>query len=104
MCLFVACRRQITACSQPPRLTRTLHTCAPPPRPYLWMRMHTFPASKTRAQATVYDDMHMGDHIGTVVHFVNGETEYTKGGVRTQGGRRGIKGGHAELHCALAWL
>ena len=31
-------------------------------------------------QATVYDDSHMGDYIGVVVHFVNQKTEHAEGG------------------------
>ncbi|KAG7672116.1 putative Polycomb group protein FIE2 [Nannochloris sp. 'desiccata'] len=31
-------------------------------------------------QATVYDDSHMGDYIGVVVHFVNNKTEHAEGG------------------------
>ena len=31
-------------------------------------------------QATVYDDSHMGDYIGVVVHFSNQKTEHTEGG------------------------
>lgn len=32
-------------------------------------------------QATVYDDIHMGDNVDIVVHFVNSKTEHSKGGV-----------------------
>lgn len=39
-------------------------------------------ATVGRDQATVYDDQHMGDFIGVVVHFVNQPTPHTKGGVR----------------------
>jgi hypothetical protein len=31
--------------------------------------------------ATVYDDEHMGDHVGLVVNFQNAASEYTEGGV-----------------------
>jgi WD40 repeat protein len=31
-------------------------------------------------QATIYDDSHMGDYIGVVVHFVNSKTEHAEGG------------------------
>jgi WD40 repeat protein len=31
-------------------------------------------------QATIYDDSHMGDYIGVVVHFVNNKTEHAEGG------------------------
>lgn len=33
-------------------------------------------------QATVYDDLHMGDFLSVVVHFVNRRTAHTEGGVR----------------------
>ena len=39
-------------------------------------------ATVGRDQAAVYDDQHMGDFIGVVVHFVNQPTPHTKGGVR----------------------
>lgn len=35
-----------------------------------------------RLQATVYDDLHMGDFIAVVVNFTNQKTEQTMGGVR----------------------
>ncbi|CAL8464853.1 g4388 [Coccomyxa elongata] len=31
-------------------------------------------------QATVYDDMHMGDYIAVVLNYVNTQTDHTKGG------------------------
>jgi len=34
------------------------------------------------AQATIYDDLHMGDFIAVVVNFTNQKTEYADGGVR----------------------
>ena len=34
-------------------------------------------------QVTVYDDEHMGDFIGMVVHFTNEESEHAQGGVRS---------------------
>jgi len=34
------------------------------------------------AQATVYDDLHMGDFIAVVVNFANQKTEHADGGVR----------------------
>ena len=34
-------------------------------------------------QATVYDDLHMGDFIAVVVTFSNQKTEYATGGVRS---------------------
>ena len=33
-------------------------------------------------QATVYDDLHMGDFIAVVVNFMNQKTEHADGGVR----------------------
>ena len=33
-------------------------------------------------QATIYDDLHMGDFIAVVVNFVNQKTEHADGGVR----------------------
>ena len=33
-------------------------------------------------QATIYDDLHMGDFIAVVVNFTNQKTEHTEGGVR----------------------
>lgn len=36
-------------------------------------------------QATVYDDLHMGDFIAVVVNFTNQKTEQTMGGVRRSG-------------------
>lgn len=33
-------------------------------------------------QATVYDDMHMGDYIAVVLNFVNKRTPHAAGGVR----------------------
>lgn len=35
-------------------------------------------------QVTVYDDSHMGDYIGVIVHFTNTPTEHAAGGVRTK--------------------
>ena len=32
-------------------------------------------------QATVYDDMHMGDYIAVVLNFVNKRTAHASGGV-----------------------
>ena len=34
-------------------------------------------------QATVYDDLHMGDFIAVVVNFINQKTEHAEGGVRS---------------------
>lgn len=34
-------------------------------------------------QATVYDDLHMGDFIAVVVNFTNQKTEHAEGGVRS---------------------
>lgn len=39
-------------------------------------------ATVGKDQATVYDDLHMGDFIGVVVHFINQATPHTMGGVR----------------------
>lgn len=33
-------------------------------------------------QATIYDDLHMGDFIAVVVNFMNQKTEHADGGVR----------------------
>lgn len=33
-------------------------------------------------QATIYDDLHMGDFIAVVANFTNQKTEHTEGGVR----------------------
>lgn len=38
-------------------------------------------ANVCSCQATVYDDLHMGDSIGVVVHYTNEETKHTPGGV-----------------------
>jgi hypothetical protein len=32
-------------------------------------------------QATVYDDVHMGDYVAVVLNYINEKTEHTKGGV-----------------------
>ena len=32
-------------------------------------------------QATIYDDLHMGDFIAVVVNFTNQKSEYADGGV-----------------------
>lgn len=53
-------------------------------------------------QVTIYDDLHMGDHVGIVVHYVNAPSAHHQGGVspclhwerRAWGGRRG--GGKGE--------
>ncbi|KAG2499903.1 hypothetical protein HYH03_002191 [Edaphochlamys debaryana] len=37
-------------------------------------------ATVGKDQATVYDDEHMGDHLSTVVHYVNNPDEHHKGG------------------------
>lgn len=36
-------------------------------------------------QATVYDDMHMGDHIAVVLNYENKKTQHTRGGVGESG-------------------
>lgn len=38
----------------------------------------------TRYQVTIYDNLHMGDHLGVVVHYVNTATRHHKGGVGRQ--------------------
>ena len=40
------------------------------------------PQCPSGAQVTVYDDEHMGDFLGMVVHFTNEKTAHTPGGVR----------------------
>ncbi|KAK9805229.1 hypothetical protein WJX72_007289 [[Myrmecia] bisecta] len=42
--------------------------------------MHNLFATVGKDQATVYDDVHMGDYVGVVVHFVNESTAHAKGG------------------------
>lgn len=44
--------------------------------------LHNLFATVGKDQATVYDDEHMADYLGIVVHFANGQTEHTAGGVR----------------------
>ena len=42
-----------------------------------------FASLTTVFQATVYDDLHMGDFIAVVVNFTNQRTEHAEGGVRS---------------------
>lgn len=43
----------------------------------------------------MYNDEHMGDYVGVVVHFTNQATEHAQGGVSAwcRGWRRWLKGG-----------
>lgn len=53
-------------------------------------------------QATIYDDLHMGDFVAVVVSFTNEKTEHADGGVRLAAWLRSKK--QAKFHheqCAL---